>query len=413
MHGYPEYGFPALQIALRSTSGCANTARHIAQCELYAESIGAFFDIISSAGLLRYERPQAAASQCAAATPNQERCVSTGFITRHATTGEVAVYRIPVRAFPMLVAYVHIVIAGDYVALVDAGSGSPQSDADLHEGFAALRSEWGVPLEWGDIRRIIVTHAHIDHYGGLTAVRRHTDAPIAVHVLDRRVLTNHAERLTLATRAVAEYLRHAGVPAAEHTQLIDMYGMSKELFRSVAVADTLAHGARLDDLFTVYHVPGHCPGQVCLQVEDLLLTADHVLPQTAPFLAPESITPWTGAGHFLEGLAQIARVPGVRLALGGHEDPIEDFYECVARAEQGQYQRIERVRTACAEPHTIYEVARTLYPELSGYQRLLALQKVGAYVEYLDQRGELAIANLDEVAADAAIAPRYHGTAEP
>jgi hypothetical protein len=38
----------------------------------------------------------------------------------------------------------------------------------------------------------------------------------------------------------------------------------------------------------------------------------------------------------------------------------------------------------------------------------LAIQKTGAYVEYLDDRGELAIANLAEVAADPNVAPRYH-----
>ena len=38
---------------------------------------------------------------------------------------------------------------------------------------------------------------------------------------------------------------------------------------------------------------------------------------------------------------------------------------------------------------------------------LLALQKVGAYVEYLDQRGLLAITNIGEVAADEGAAPRY------
>ena len=329
-------------------------------------------------------------------------------ISRHETSGGIAIYRIPVKAFPALIAHVHVVIAGDYAALIDAGSGLGESDDDLRAGFSALRSEWGEQLDWGDLTRIVITHAHIDHYGGLKAVRALSAAPIAVHALDRRVLTNHRERLTLATRAIAGFLRRAGIPGDQHSQILQMYGWSKEVFSSVDVALTLEDGDLLDGLMQIYHTPGHCPGQVCLQIEDVLLTADHVLPHTALFLSPESITPSTGAEHYLQALRRIGTVAGVRLALGGHEEPIDDFYACVARVDALQHQRIERVREACVEPRTIMELTRLIYPQLGGYDSLLALQKIGAYVEYLDQRGELAITNLDLVAADDDVAPRYH-----
>jgi glyoxylase-like metal-dependent hydrolase (beta-lactamase superfamily II) len=333
--------------------------------------------------------------------------VSTTPITRYTTNSGIQIYRIPVQVFPNLIANIHVVVADDYVALIDTGSGLGESDAQLQAGFAALRDEWGQAFGWSDLKRIIITHAHIDHYGGLTTVRTLSNAPIAVHVLDRRVLINHSERLILASRAVGEFLARAGIPQQQRAEILHMYGWSKEVFRSVDVSTTLEDGDRLDGLFNVYHTPGHCPGQVCLQIEDVLLTADHVLPHTAPFLSPESITPSTGAEHYLQSLHRIKQVPGVRLALGGHEQPIEDFYECVVRVEQSQQQRITRVRESCAEPRTIAELTRTIYPALAGYDALMALQKIGAYVEYLDQRGQLAIANLEQIATDETIAPRY------
>lgn len=328
-------------------------------------------------------------------------------ITRYDAAGGIRIYRIPVTAFPHLVAHVHVVIAGDYTALVDSGSGLGESDAQLQAGMQELRDTWGEHLGWADLRRIIITHAHIDHYGGLGFVRSQSNAPIAVHALDRRVLTHHEERLVLASRALSTFLRQAGVAAERHAELMQMYGWSKGLFQSVEVATVLEDGDRLDDLFTVYHTPGHCPGQVCLAVGDILLTADHVLPKPSLFLSPESITPSTGVEHYLLALRRIAQVPGIRQGLGGHEEPISDLYRCIEQLETAQHQRIARAHDACTTPRTIAELTAALYPRSSEYDALLALQKTGAYVEYLDQRGALAVANLEEMIHDQQVAPRY------
>ncbi|HMP40405.1 MAG TPA: MBL fold metallo-hydrolase, partial [Roseiflexaceae bacterium] len=227
------------------------------------------------------------------------------------------------------------------------------------------------------------------------------------HALDRRVLTAHEERLTITARALNAYLAAAGVAAERRATLMQMHGGSKGRFRSVAIETVLDDGDLLDGIFRIYHTPGHCPGQVCLQIDDVLLCADHVLPRTSLFLSPESITPSTGLGHYLDALAKIAGVPGVRLALGGHEEPITDFYACVSRIIELQHQRHQRVRAACSMPRTIAELTAALYPLVRGYDELLALQKTGAYVEYLDLRGELKVDNLAQIDADDTVAPRY------
>ena len=333
--------------------------------------------------------------------------MSEGPITCYEADGGVRIYRIPVRVFPVLVANVHVVIAGDYAALVDTGSGLGDCDNQMRAGMEALRAEWGERITWADLKRVVITHAHIDHYGGMGFVHGQTDAPVAIHELDRRVLTNHEERLVLTSRALSAYLRRAGVAEASHARLMEMYGWSKGLFRSIEVETVLRDGDLLDGLFHIHHTPGHCPGQVCLQVGDVLLSADHVLPRTSPHMAPESITPSTGLDHYLLALDKIAAVPNIRLALGGHEEPIADLPARVAQIKSSHSRKLERVRAACVEPHTIDELTRLLYPTVQGYDILLAIEEIGAHVEYLDQRGELAIANLDEVATDESAAPRY------
>jgi glyoxylase-like metal-dependent hydrolase (beta-lactamase superfamily II) len=329
-------------------------------------------------------------------------------ITRYDAEGGLRIYRIPVQAFPALIVHIHIVIAGDYVALIDTGSGLGESSEHLESGMDALRKQWGERLDWSDIKRIVITHGHVDHYGGLGYVRARTDAPIAVHELDRRILTNFEERRVLSSHALAAFLRRAGVSDVAHADLMRMYGWSKGLFHSVDVATVLHDGDLLDGVFTVHHTPGHCPGQVCLQLGSVLLSADHVLPRTSPHIAPESLSASTGLDHYFQALHNIARVPGVDMALGGHEEPINDLYGRIAEIEASHHTKLNYILDLCHQPRTISDLSKAFYGTLRDYHILLALEEIGAHVEYLDQRGELAIANLDEVAADETVAPKYH-----
>ena len=56
---------------------------------------------------------------------------------------------------------------------------------------------------------IWLTHGHIDHLGGLRFVRRRTEAPVAVHVLDRRVLSRWEERVIVASKGRFDRARSA------------------------------------------------------------------------------------------------------------------------------------------------------------------------------------------------------------
>ncbi|MBK8029832.1 MAG: MBL fold metallo-hydrolase [Chloroflexi bacterium] len=315
-----------------------------------------------------------------------------------AATG-ARIYRLPVEAFPGFIVYCYVLLEQGVPTLIDCGSGIGNSGDQLVAGIAALRTEFGEALDISDIRRVLITHGHIDHFGGLGGVLDLTTAQVGVHPLDRRVLTNYEERVIIATKDLRVYLERAGIPAERRTKLMEMYGFGKKFFRSVNVDFALDEGIELDGMRFI-HTPGHCPGQVCIVIGDVLISADHVLAVTTPHQAPESITAYTGLGHYFEALAKVARLDGIRVALGGHETPIYNLHERIGEIRASHERKLERVETIMrdmGQPCTIGAISRGMYPERHGYDVLLALEEVGAHVEYLYQHGRLMVANLDEV----------------
>jgi len=152
------------------------------------------------------------------------------------------------------------------------------------------------------------------------------------------------------------------------------------------------------------HTPGHCPGQVCIRLGDVLLSADHVLARTTPHQAPESITHSMGLGHYADSLRKLLRFSGIRLALGGHEEPIGDLYgriEAIRASHGRKLDRIRAIMRAQGQPMTISQISRAMYPDVEDYHILLALEEAGAHIEYLYQHGYLSIANLKEFEAEA------------
>ena len=318
-------------------------------------------------------------------------------VSRYETGSGRCIYRFQVEAFPTLVCNIYLVEDGEHLILVDCGSGMEKPNREFLAGFTALQEKFGVRFTPADVDLILISHGHIDHFGGLSFVRQHTDAPVGVHRLDQRVLTNFEERRLVASRRLELFLEQAGVPAGRREQLMQMYLAGKDIFHSWPVQFLLEEGEPVAGI-DVYHVPGHCPGQVCLRVDDVLLTADHVLSHITPHQAPESITLHTGLGHYLQSLDKIVALDGIRLALGGHEAPMADLAGRIADIKRFHEDRLNRVLDICREPRSVAGVSRTLFGDVSGYHVLLALEEAGAHVEYLYERGELTVANLDEVA---------------
>lgn len=324
------------------------------------------------------------------------------------------IFQIPLNEFPGLWGYVYVVLVedapeGPYRVLIDAGSGFGESNQQLEAGLQTVAGRLGRSFGLQDLTHILITHGHIDHFGGLSYIRPRSTARLGVHELDLRNLTNYEERLLIVSRRLAEFLLEAGVGAERRAELVELYLGIKSLYRSVRVDFTYeAAGMRLGP-FEMLHVPGHCAGHVVIRLDDILFSGDHVLDQTSPHQSPEHLTLSTGLDHYLNSLKTLRAWAGEpRLTLGGHKAPIVNLGRRLDEIQNLHAQRLQRVLELLAEPKTILEVSRALFGEVHGYNVLLALEEAGAHVEYLYQRGLLGIENLAEIESGVGRAPiRY------
>jgi glyoxylase-like metal-dependent hydrolase (beta-lactamase superfamily II) len=129
-------------------------------------------------------------------------------------------------------------IMGDELTLIDAG----------HRGSGVmLRRQLGaLGRQMTDIKRIVCTHGHPDHIGGVQEVARASGATVLMHPADM-------ERLQIRFREVISGRPAPGAIIAYLTQ---------------APTDVIAaeDGHELPVLggLRVLHTPGHTPGSICL-----------------------------------------------------------------------------------------------------------------------------------------------------
>jgi glyoxylase-like metal-dependent hydrolase (beta-lactamase superfamily II) len=186
---------------------------------------------------------------------------------------------------PLPIVQVYL-IEGQPLTLVDSGVRTPESRAALE---AALE-ELGYALS--DIERVVVTHAHLDHMGLVQSIRdAGANLECWVHEADAPTVESFAEIVRERVIEMSALFREYGVPEQTVARLLDQriatLAVDNARCEATAVDRVLREGDRVDwktYSLTVRHSPGHTPGHILLEDEELglLFTGDQVMGQAVP-----------------------------------------------------------------------------------------------------------------------------------
>jgi glyoxylase-like metal-dependent hydrolase (beta-lactamase superfamily II) len=206
------------------------------------------------------------------------------------------------------------VAAGDGVVLLDTGMHQPGSLAHLERALAMCN------LTLENVRLVVCTHAHSDHYGQAAAVLERAGCELWMHP-NYSHMKSWAEDPDAAIDRRLEVARQSGVPeeplrryAAERGKresgVAAVIEPDRELLPGVVVETDLGP-------WSVHETPGHAPSHVCLfQPEHrLLISGDHLLGRISLFFdlgySPDPV------GEFLNSLDVVEELHA-RLCLPGH-----------------------------------------------------------------------------------------------
>lgn len=281
----------------------------------------------------------------------------------------------------------HVLADGDRVTIVDCGVWRPQVPDG---GLAALEAGLeGAGYAVRDVSRILVTHAHIDHYGLAGALMERTGAELVMHAMTDLDCEKYRHPDTARARRRDTYADH-GVSEVERADLADHLTRWLPYLHSVVEASVRLRGeeelAIGGDRWTVVHTPGHSLGHVCLWSPDrgVLLSGDHLLPGITPPVAFERGFDADPLRSYLGALRRVADLRP-RLVLPGHGEPFGDVVGRIEAIVRNKLRRLQRVRRAIADrPSSVVELADQLVSKaILAHQRQLAINETLAHIAFL------------------------------
>nr|HID59690.1 MBL fold metallo-hydrolase [Desulfobacterales bacterium] len=286
------------------------------------------------------------------------------------------------------------ILDGPYLSMIDAGI---KTDEAL---FTLERELYKMGRRIEDIKKIYLTHSHVDHCGLSQRISQISGGRVFLHRYDRyKAVSSFKELFDIEYRLYKSYFHEAGLsPSFWQTFVREMEEVWTTFSEPASSVDTIEHGEIVEcgeRKLKVLHLPGHSRGSLCYLDEDsrILFSGDHLLDRISPNPLLELYSKieygYRSLETYLNSL-HITRRLDVDLVLPGHGDFIEDHRKLIDHILKHHQYRAERILDTLAEGEkTKSEICDILFGRLEGREVLLGLSEVEGHLELLETRGDI------------------------
>jgi glyoxylase-like metal-dependent hydrolase (beta-lactamase superfamily II) len=254
--------------------------------------------------------------------------------------------------------------------------------------------EQGYQVE--DIKQVVLTHAHPDHYGLSARIQHHSNAAIlSHHDSASRFLFWHPD-WQKDNRFLLETLIATGAPEAPQEKRLAYKKGGDPLVEPVQVTRIIREGDQVttgDETWEVVDLPGHAPGVIGLYRRETseLITSDHLLPVTnsRPGLYPNSHRNGrdsTFMGNYLDSMEKITQM-APDIVWPSHGEQVTNAIELVSYWIEKHHSRAREI----AKPleggdKTAYHIWKDHFPNILPFDPVKGLVEVITYLDlYLSE----------------------------
>ncbi len=243
-------------------------------------------------------------------------------------------------------------------ALVDTGIGTKDSKAVFEEclEIAGCRP--------GQLKKIIVTHHHPDHFGSARPYKDLTGGEVFVHPAEWE--RSQTFMPTERPQWVLDWFVSHGLPLERFKRIPGQRDFWQGMYKPVAPDTELSDGFEipvgertLEAVWTPGHAPGHCV--IYLREERVMIAGDHLLPRITPHVGFGPGSEGNPLGDFIASQKKIQDLD-VGLVLPAHGGVFGDHIKRSNQIIQHHDVRLsEMLDLLRRESRTGYELARLAF----------------------------------------------------
>jgi glyoxylase-like metal-dependent hydrolase (beta-lactamase superfamily II) len=290
--------------------------------------------------------------------------------------------------FPVGPVNVHLILR-DPVTLIDAG---PLTDAAWDVLVAGLAAQG---LAVADVKRILLTHGHHDHYGLASRVADVSGAGIWGGALDRNNFRQERH-----PKILLDDMARSGFGIATRFAVVAAIAAVDHFAKPLEAWDELRGGETLPGdgwSILVRSTPGHTPGSLTFEVPEagVLFTGDTVLKDITPNAIIdedplEPGRPFRSVSTYFRTLEEIGRTNAGETLLTGHGAPIPDWHVHKGGLDRRYRLRIDQILRQLAKgPATARELVTAIFPRVRTLNIFLAFSEIAGFLMYLEDEGRV------------------------